>query len=224
MRNPTVADAVVESMSSHEEPVEECLGELKRATDRLDSEGFWWRPTWPDLRAGSRPETHAEGEPGEWQHGWQYWSSSISDSYFRKGTMLSGCTAARRAHLWSHSGRNAGVALAHCPTSPEFTIPPHLFRTLLLERMSLPLQMTEARCEGCHALLDSCGHHRASCPRSGRVKKRATPTEHTVARIFREAGATVRKNVFLKDMNVEVGAESLPKTCLVSGGRSSPWT
>ena len=26
-------------------------------------------------------------------------------------------------------------------------------------------------------------------------------------RIFREAGATVRKNVFLKDMNVEVGAE-----------------
>ena len=201
------ADAVVESMSSHEEPVEECLGELKRATDRLDSEGFWWRPSWPDLRAGSRPETHVEGEPGEWRDGWQYWSSSISDSYFRKGTMLSGRTAARRAHLRSHSGRNAGAALAHCPTSPEFTIPPHLFRTLLLERMSLPLQMTKARCEGCHAQLDSCGHHRASCPRSGRVKKRATPTEHTVARIFREAGATVRKNVFLKDMNVEVGAE-----------------
>ena len=67
--------------------------------------------------------------------------------------------------------------------------------------------MTEARCEGCHAQLDSCGHHRAPCPRSGRVKKRATPTEHTVARIFRESGATVRKNVFLKDMNVEVAAE-----------------
>ena len=91
MRNPTVADAVVESMSSHEEPVEECLGELKRE-QRLDSEGVWWGPSWPDLRAGSRPEMHAEGEPGEWQHGWQYWSSSISDSYFRKGTMLSSCS------------------------------------------------------------------------------------------------------------------------------------
>ena len=98
MRNPTVADAV-ESMSSHEEPVEECFGEIKKATDRLNSEGFWWRPSWPDLRAGNRPETHAEGEPGKWQYGWQYWSSSISDSYFRKGTMLSGCTAARRAYL-----------------------------------------------------------------------------------------------------------------------------
>ena len=57
MRNPTVADAVVESMSSHEEPVEECLGELRRATDRLDSEGFWWRPSWPDLRRTWRVAT-----------------------------------------------------------------------------------------------------------------------------------------------------------------------
>ena len=73
-RNPTAADAVVESVSSHEEPVEGCLGELKRATDRLDSEGFWWRPSWPDLRAGSRPATHVEGESGEWRHGWQHWS------------------------------------------------------------------------------------------------------------------------------------------------------
>ena len=39
------------------------------------------------------------------------------------------------------------------------------------------------------------------------MKKRVTPTKHTVARIFREAGAIVRKNVFVKDMNVEVGAE-----------------
>ena len=121
--------------------------------------------------------------------------------------------------------------MAHCPTSPEFTIPPHLFRTLLLERMSLSLQMTEARCEGCHAQLDSCGHHRASCPRSGRVKKRATPTEHTVARIFREAGATVRKNVFLKDMNVEVTAEDARQIEVLAqdlpcfgGGPRSPWT
>ena len=42
--------------------------------------------------------------------------------------------------------------------------------------------------------------------------QRATPTEHTVARIFREAGATVRKNLFLKDTNVEVGAEDARQT------------
>ena len=120
--------------------------------------------------------------------------------------MLLGRTAARRAHIRSHSGRNAGVALAHCPTAPEFTIQPHLFRTLLMERMCLPLQLTEACCEGCHARLDEYGRHRASCTRSGRVKKRATLTERMVVRIFREAGATVRPNVFLRDMNVDVSA------------------
>ena len=45
-----------------------------------------------------------------------------------------------------------------------------------------------------------------SCTRSGRVKKRATPTEGMVVRIFRETGATVRPNVFLRDMNVDVSA------------------
>ena len=63
------------------------------------------------------------------------------------------------------------------------------------------------RGEGCHALLDTLGRHRASCTQSGRVKKRSTPIERVVGRIFREAGAGVRQNVFLKDMNVQVAAE-----------------
>ena len=71
--------------------------------------------------------------------------------------MLLGRAAGRQAHLRGHSGRNAGLALAHCPTAPEFTIPPHLFRTLLLERLRLPLQFTEATCEGCQAPLGHDG-------------------------------------------------------------------
>ena len=148
-RNPVVADKVVAVMVQEAPPVEECLAELRSASERLDSEGFWWRP----------------GDSGEWRHGWQFWSSSVSDSFFRKEVMLHNQTAAHRAHLRSHSGYNAGLALAHCPTAPDFTIPAHLFRTLLLERMHLPLQVTERRCEGCHAELDSFGHHRVSCTR-----------------------------------------------------------
>ena len=194
-------------MSNENNPGEESLAELKMATQQLDTEGFWWRPSWSELLEGRRPEEHTGGEPGEWQRGWQYWSSSVTDSHYRKITMLSGRTAARRAHLRSHSGRDAGVALSVCPTCPEFTIPSHLFRTLILERLCLPLQMTEAHCEGCHAQLDTLGRHRASCARSGRVKKRATPIERIVGRIFQEAGATVRQNVFLRDMNVDVCAD-----------------
>ena len=38
--------------------------------------------------------------------------------------------------------------------------------------------------------------------RSGRVKKRARPLEKVWTRIFREAGARVRENVFLRDTTV----------------------
>ena len=104
--------------------------------------------------------------------------------------MLTGRPASRRAHLRSHSGHNAGVVLSHAPTAPEYTVPPHLFRVLLLERLGLPLPVTEARCTGCHEPLDPRGRHLATCPRTGRLRKRATPTERMLARICREAGGT----------------------------------
>ena len=58
-----------------------------------------------------------------------------SDSHFRKTTMLLARSAASRAHLLSHSGHNAGAAMAHAPTSPEYVIAPHLFWVLLLKRL-----------------------------------------------------------------------------------------
>ena len=111
---------------------------------------------------------------------------------------------ASRAHLRSHSGSNAGTALAYAPTSPEYTIPPHLFWVIVLERLQLPLPVAEASCTGCGAPLDPLGRHRASCPRTGRVKIRAGPIERVLARICREAGARVRFNALLRDMNVGV--------------------
>ena len=83
--------------------------EVLDASTRLDREGFWWRPSWQELRDGTRPPENTTGEPGEWQHGWQYWASSVSDSNFRKTTMLSVRSAASRAHLRSHC-LNAGAA------------------------------------------------------------------------------------------------------------------
>ena len=203
-RTPAVANAVVEGLQQEAGAIG-CIGELRESAARLDREGFWWRPGWCALSDGQRPP-EPSGERGEWPHGWQYWASSVSDSHFREVSLLSGQTAARRAHLRSHSGWNAGAALAHAPTAREYTVAPHLFRVLLLERLQLPLQVTEALCEGCHAPLDVHGRHRTACPRTGRLKKRATPTERTLARIFREAGARVRYNAFLRDRNVGVPA------------------
>ena len=42
---------------------------------------------------------------------------------------------------------------------------------------------------------------------AGKVKKRAASTEQILAHILLEAGVTVRKNMCVRDMNVDVGAE-----------------
>ena len=146
-----------------------CVAELREPCVALDKKGFWWRPSWPRLREAKRPPQTCARDPGEWPHGWQYWASSVLDSRNRKVSFLSGRSAACQAHLRSHSGCNAGLAMAHAPTAREFTIPPHLFRVLLLERLRLPLLLTEATCEACHEPLDPLGWHREACPpRSGR--------------------------------------------------------
>ena len=92
--------------------------------------------------------------------------------------------------------------LCGCPTGPEFKIFPTLFRTIVCERLCLPLQLTESRCE-CGAA-DKCGRHRGACPRSGRLKSRAMAPEKTLARLCREAGGTVRTHVKLRDLNTSV--------------------
>ena len=134
--------------------------------------------------------------------------------------MLTNRPAARQAHLRSHSGRSAGVVFSHAPTTAEYIVPPHLFRVLLLERLQLPLPLTEATCNGCHEPLDPLGRHRAACTRSGRIKKRSSPTERMLAIVCREAGARVKFNAYLRDINlgicgaderhIEVLAQDLP--------------
>ena len=93
-----------------------------------------------------------------------------------------------------------------CPTGPEFQVEPEAFRVLVSEKHRQPLPITDATCE-CGVCLDLLGRHRAACPRSGRLRTRAVPTERTLARVCREAGAFVRVSAKLRDMNVEVRAD-----------------
>ena len=203
-RLPTVADRVVNTLRADEEP-RGCLGELRNAAGVLDRHGFVGRPSWNSIRSGVRPEGHIHAEPGEWSHGWQYYASSSSEYNFRKNVVLNQSCAAEQAHLRSHSGPGASDVLCGCPSKPEFRIEAGLFRTLILERARLPLQVVEARCE-CGTPLDSRGRHRAACSRSGRLKTRALAPERTLARVCREAGATVRCNAKLRDMDLAISA------------------
>ena len=162
----------------------------------MDRCGFIGRPSWEELQAGARPPVVDSAEPGDWLHGWQHHASSSSE-YHHRETMVSQSSDADQAHLRSHSGPGSSSLSHGTPVQPV------LFRTLLLERMMLPIQVTESRCE-CGSPLDKVGRHRGACPRSGRLRSRALPTERTMARVCREAGAIVRCNCRLHDMNVAV--------------------
>ena len=127
------------------------------------------------------------------------------EHHFRDTVIIAQSDAADQAHVRSHSGPGASDLLCVSPTAPEFRLEPHLFRTLVLERLRLPLDVTESRCE-CGNRVGALGRHRGACPRSGRLRARAVGPERTVARLCREAGATVRTNTKLRDMNIAVSA------------------
>ena len=214
-RLPRVANSITEKLEGVV-AARGCLTELREVADRLDRQGFVGRPGWGELKLGARPPPAHTVEPGEWAHGWQYHASS-AEYNFREMVVLPQSSASHQAHLRSHSGGGSSNVLHGYPTSPEFTVEAALFRTLVLERLRLPLAVTEGRCE-CGDWVDSKGWHRAACPHSGRLRTRAAAPERTLARVLREAGATVRFNCLLREMNVAVRAEDERRIEVLASG------
>ena len=104
-RNPAIAEIVENAMVHNVFPPEGCLSELVQATSQLDQDGFAERPSWSE----------SAHEPIE---GTRRVAARLAVlGIFRLSTMLSGQSASNRAHLRSHSGRNAGVVFAHAPTA-----------------------------------------------------------------------------------------------------------
>ena len=148
----------------------------------LDRHVFVDRPTWGQLRLGARPPP-VDAERGEWQHG----NPLSGDRDF--------------CHIMC-CGPGAGLGM-RCSDAP-----PGLNSNCsqsCSERwwLRLPLNITDETCAS-GAALDTMGRHRAACPRSGLLKLRAQGLERSLARICREAGASVRFNAKLPDMKVAV--------------------
>ena len=219
-RLPFVTEGAVSALEG-EDALQGCLGELQWAANSLDRQGFISRPQWRALQSGVRPPPANDVEPGEWAHGWQHYATSASEHHFRESVVLAQSCPSHQAHLRSHSGSGCSHVFCGCPTQPEFRINPDLFRVLILERLRVPLPVTEARCE-CGAVLDCKGRHRAACPHSGRLRTRAFAPERTLARVCREAGASVRCNVKLVDMNIAVAANDQRAYRSCSFGPPSP--
>ena len=142
-------------------------------------------------------------EPGEFQHGWQYFAASSRERHFRETTLLPSVSASRQVLIRSQSGPVAGAAFTAIPTSALTSFTPQCFRSLLLRRLRLPLPSSVRTCR-CGRVLDNLGDHRASCPRAGVLAGRGFALEAAAARVCREAGARVVTNCMVRDMNLDV--------------------
>ena len=103
--------------------------------------------------------------------------------------------------LRSQSGPLASVPFTCCPIARHTTFDAHIFRTLLLRRLWLPLPSSSRVCR-CGRPLDSCGHHRAACAVVGVLGSRGFALESAAARVCREAGGRVTTNSRIQDMDI----------------------
>ena len=218
-RHPDIARVLVDHLEGDAETpylsaAVACARELEGV------EGFH-PPSWTALALGARPPPpQEEFERDALKGGWQHEASSRVERQFRERNVLPVLTDGERALLRSQSGSGAGVALSTVPCNPLVRIEPQLFRVLLLRRLRLSLPLARRFCR-CGRLLDSYGHHRASCARAGVLGRRGYALESAAARVCREAGAHVTTNVLVRDLDLgapeatgarrlEVVADGLP--------------
>ena len=215
-RNPRIAENILRALEGNSQ--DGCLYELASAAHVLRREGYNDLPSWADLANGKRPPRLPQGiDAVERTPGWQYFASSQLDRTERTRLLLTMCRSAR-ASLRSQSGLGASHALSAAPTCRECTLQPEVFQALIRRRLRWPLPLSCARCHGCRNELDHLGDHFNACMQSGRVKLRATPSEHMVAQICREAGARVRPNVLLRDLNLAVDSADERRIEVIASG------
>ena len=142
------------------------------------------------------------GEPDITLRGWQRVAARACNESACE-THLADLPPTSRALLLSQSGPHSARALTALPTHEAVVIPSAHFRVPLLRRLRLPLPLAPRTCR-CRGRLDPLGDHRSACATSGVLAARALPLERAVARVCREAGAAVARNVRVADMNIDV--------------------
>ena len=200
-RSPVLAADFLEQLLGNA-PQASCLKAANTARDLLLSEDFQDCPSWREVWDGVRPEQIFVREPGEFNHGWQFFAAAHRDKYFRDSAILPDVSPASAALLRSQSGFCSGAHLTCMPCDPIRSFAPHHLRVVLQRRLRLPLPLDSRWCK-CGGLVDSLEDHRASCATVGRLIRRAGPLERVWARVCREAGARVLQHTFLRDLNLE---------------------
>ena len=197
-RHPTVATAMVQGLTRDPAP---CFDAVRTCVDHLIEAGFGV-PSWSALRDNTTVIRADSPEPSEPKFGWQHKATRCVHQTFHDSVYWPELSDPELALMRFQHGPLASAVLTAVPTSRMTRIEAQPFRLLLLRRLRLPLPLTSRTCR-CGRLLDSFGHHRAACSGAGVLGERGFPLEQAAAQVCREAGARVRTNTFVRDMDLE---------------------
>ena len=134
---------------------------------------------------------------------WQFHACVVRNNFFATHSVDPIVTPGHAALRLSQCGPCASQHLRAIPVCRATTFDNSQFRTLLLLRLRLPLQITNRQCR-CKKELDCWGDHASACHLAGMLDPRGAALEVIAARICSDAGARVQKNVFLRDLNLTV--------------------
>ena len=153
-------------------------------------------------RANTEPVRADAPEPSEPKIGWQQKATRHLQQKFHDVEYWPSLSNPERALMRSQCGPQASATFTAVPINRMTRIEAQPFRLLLLRRLRLPFSLTSRTCR-CGRQLDSFGHHRAACSLAGVLGGRGFPLEQAAAQVCREAGAKVRTNTFVRDLDLE---------------------
>ena len=157
-------------------------------------------PPWHELTREVLVVVDNESEPNQPRR-WQKKAAGAVDNKFFSEEFWPALSGQERALIRSQTGPLAAMPFVALPTNSFSRFDPQPFRVLLLRRLHLPLPLSARLCR-CGRPLDPCGHHRSACAVAGVLGRRGFPLESAAARVCREAGARVRTNVMVRDMDL----------------------
>ena len=187
-----------------------CLTALEGARASLATEPASL-PSWPDLLVGASPPAQdrtdvddAEADPGEWRHGWQYFTTAAAYTT-AQANILRDATPVDAARYRSCKGRNNSRWLTAIPSTEALALSNPILQCLLRRRLGLPILPEADLCEGptCQAPLDPWGHHRVACTRTGRIHGRHAAALQPWRQVFSEAGYRVRAERLLRNTHLQ---------------------
>ena len=212
-RHPKIADTILQALDEEHG----CsIQTLLRCTNILRDAGMEV-PTWTDVAAGRVEGESREDDPCQPRVGWQKQAAQSVEVKFFEEEVWPSLQEDERAMVWSRTGPMASTPLISFPVDRNTRFDSQPFRLLVLRRLCLPLPLSFRRCQ-CGRPVDVLGHHRAACGEAGVLGRRGWPLESVAARICREAGARVRTNVYVRDMDLAT-RRTLDGRGLEVGGR-----